>query len=65
MNGKLKLGSIRFVLSTFIMGIIIGSSIAIVYAASASSDWREYGPIKGYTYENRARVIYYIPVTQH
>jgi hypothetical protein len=47
---------IKFVVSSFILGLIIGTLSTVVTAATAYSSYKSYGPINGYSYENRAGV---------
>src|SRR5690554_1640701 len=48
--------NIRFIVSTFIVGILIGTLSTVVIAATATSNYGYYGPINGYSYKNQAKV---------
>lgn len=48
--------NLRKVVSTFIVGIILGVSTMSVLAGVAEGAWGYYGPVQGYSYKNIARV---------
>ncbi len=47
---------VKFLVSIFTGGVIIGALTTVVMAATAESNFRTYGPINGYFYENQAIV---------
>ena len=40
----------------FMVGILLGISVMVAFAAKATSTWVYYGPILGYSYQNQATV---------
>lgn len=43
------------VVCAFVIGLLVSTSV-VVYAASASSSWKSYGPVLEYSYKNRASI---------
>lgn len=53
--------NLKVAVCTLIMGILLGISTA-VYAATVSSDYNYYGPVKGYDYKNKSYCTTYTDI---
>jgi hypothetical protein len=53
---NLRLNNRRLVLSVFLAGTLIGASASVAFAATATSNPYNYGPVNGYSYYNEASV---------
>lgn len=48
--------NLRLIISTFIVGILFGSLMSTVFAATATSNSKSIGPVNGYSYTNYAQI---------
>ncbi|NOU88665.1 hypothetical protein GC102_23360 [Paenibacillus sp. LMG 31460] len=47
---------LKYMVSSLLAGVLLGSFAVMAFASTASSGWGTYGPINGYSYQNKATV---------
>ncbi len=54
MVSTIRNNNVKLIVCALLLGIFLGFTSIMAYAVTAYSDWKNYGPVNGYSYKNRA-----------